>query len=79
MSLQFIADQIAQPKQFPSLSAQWSDFAAQTLDDTLNAAWRRPRIWKITRDAPESGAVPGLFILGLGKLGGRDLNYSSDV
>ncbi|MEM1365612.1 MAG: hypothetical protein AAGH82_07655 [Pseudomonadota bacterium] len=75
----FISGQIETPGDFPALSGQWSDFAADTLDTALAAAWQTPRVKKLTRNAPDDGTVPGLFVLGLGKLGGRDLNYSSDV
>jgi len=55
----------------------WSEFADSTIDRALQIAWteagKRHRL-KLPR-----GRVPGLFILGLGKLGGKDLNFSSDV
>ena len=78
-SLHFIESQIEKPEQFLALSGAWSDFAGDTLDAALADAWHTPRIKKLTKGAPADGPVPGLFILGLGKLGGRDLNYSSDV
>ncbi len=56
-------------------------FAEATIDKALKAAWNSRQLTKI---APEDkrlgdGTVPGLFILGLGKLGGFDLNFSSDI
>ncbi|MEO0635112.1 MAG: hypothetical protein AAFY73_00535 [Pseudomonadota bacterium] len=78
-SCRFIEDQVAAPEEFLHLSGQWSDFAAQTLDTALADALQSASITKISLCEPVCGTVPGLFILGLGKLGGRDLNYSSDV
>ena len=55
-------------------------FAELTLDLALRAAWHQPQVTKLCRGLPEPGQpVPGLTILGLGKLGGRDLNFSSDI
>jgi [glutamine synthetase] adenylyltransferase / [glutamine synthetase]-adenylyl-L-tyrosine phosphorylase len=58
----------------------WSFFADWCLETALKEAWNLPANRKFLKSltTPES-AVPGLFILGLGKLGGCDLNFSSDV
>ena len=54
--------------------------AAAALDLALRATWHSPAIKKLCVDLGEPGdVVPGLFILGLGKLGGEDLNFSSDI
>ena len=67
--------------EFQELGGWWSLFAEKSIDFALRAAWRLPDIKRlctpISDDLNES--VPGLFVLGLGKLGGRDLNFSSDV
>jgi glutamate-ammonia-ligase adenylyltransferase len=78
-SLAFIYDQMAQPDNFPILSQKWSAFAAQSINDALSEAWKTPRIARALSINPDEQEVEGLFILGLGKLGGGDLNYSSDV
>ncbi len=63
-----------------SLGHKQSRFAELSLDIALRAAWQQEAIKKLCRGLPEPGElVPGLFILGLGKLGGQDLNYSSDI
>ena len=62
---------------YDEMGETWSRFADATINRALSLAWiecaKRHRLV-----IPE-GTVPGLFILGLGKLGGRDLNFSSDV
>ena len=62
------------------IGKNWSRFADWCLDIALREAWKLPANSRFIKGSltPE-GAVPGLFILGLGKLGGRDLNFSSDV
>ena len=55
---------------FEALGELQSEFACGAVDLALRAAWTEEKL----SDAPE-----GLFILGLGKLGGHDLNFSSDV
>lgn len=55
----------------------WSGFADATIDRALHIAWQDAA--KRHRLTLPEGRVPGLFLLGLGKLGGRDLNFSSDV
>ncbi|MGB0843196.1 MAG: hypothetical protein ACPGVN_00465 [Alphaproteobacteria bacterium] len=55
----------------------WSKFADHCINTALIEAWRNtPIANKLYK--PEK-TIPGLFVLGLGKLGGFDLNYSSDV
>lgn len=61
------------------LGRDWSRFADWCLDAALREAWRLPANRKFIKDVGEGDAVPGLFVLGLGKLGGEDLNFSSDV
>ena len=59
----------------------WAGFAQGQLDTALKTAWhtnKQAHSYAQKIDVPE-GPIPGLFILGLGKLGGRDLNFSSDV
>jgi len=66
---------------FQKLGEWWSLFAERSIDFALRAAWRLPEIKRLCRPVTDdtSTSVPGLFVLGLGKLGGRDLNFSSDV
>ncbi len=62
------------------IGKNWSRFADWCLDKALIEAWNLPENRKFLKgDLTPEGAVPGLFILGLGKLGGNDLNFSSDV
>jgi len=62
---------------FKTLSVMQSEFAACSIDAALRAAWQIEAKSLKLKNLPS--AVPGLFILGLGKLGGLDLNFSSDV
>ncbi len=54
-----------------------SRFAARSIDAALQSAWHQEAKSLKLKSLPDH--VPGLFILGLGKLGGLDLNFSSDV
>ncbi|NNM11182.1 MAG: hypothetical protein HKO60_04585 [Pseudomonadales bacterium] len=56
-------------------------FAEATISKALAAAWAEPQMSRYVAKAEplQNGAIPGLFILGLGKLGGYDLNFSSDI
>ncbi len=66
---------------FQELGQWWTLFADRSIDFALRAVWRFADIKRlctsISNDLTET--VPGLFVLGLGKLGGNDLNFSSDV
>lgn len=55
----------------------WSRFADATIDRALQIAWQEAA--NRHRLTLPKGRIPGLFLLGLGKLGGLDLNFSSDV
>lgn len=55
---------------FEDLGRLQSAFADRAVDIALNAAWRAEKL---------PGDPVGLFVLGLGKLGGHDLNFSSDI
>jgi len=63
--------------EFDILGDLQSQFAAKTIDVALRAAWQKEA--KTLKLKTFTGGIAGLFILGLGKLGGRDLNFSSDV
>jgi [glutamine synthetase] adenylyltransferase / [glutamine synthetase]-adenylyl-L-tyrosine phosphorylase len=63
-------------------TGQLSDLAAVTLQAGLASLWRHPEWWLRDLDAASVARVEGdlsLAILGLGKLGGHELNYVSDV
>lgn len=62
---------------FDKIGEIWSRFADQTIDRAVALAWAQTA--KRHRLKLPEGDVPGFFILGLGKLGGQDLNFSSDV
>lgn len=55
-------------------------FAETSIEVALKSAWAQPAHQKLLKGELESDSrIPGLFILGLGKLGGCDLNFSSDI
>jgi glutamate-ammonia-ligase adenylyltransferase len=56
-------------------------FAECSINAALRSCWAMPQFAKLLPNdiATIRSDVPGLFILGLGKLGGYDLNFSSDV
>ncbi len=63
-----------------ALGRSWTEFAETQTIAALRAAWRRCRAAKpFVKDAAADAPIPGLFILGLGKIGGSDLNFSSDI
>lgn len=58
----------------------WTAFSEEQTELALREAWHSTRDAKaFVRDLDPSLPVPGLFILGLGKMGGQDLNFSSDI
>lgn len=63
------------------LGRWWSGRADRDLQGALSASWRETKQAArfVSDDLPADAPVPGLFVLGLGKLGGEDLNFSSDV
>ncbi len=64
------------------IGVAWSRFADTSLNQALQASWQETKQAArfVPADQAATGApVPGLFVLGLGKLGGEDLNFSSDV
>jgi len=66
----------------PELGRWQTQFAEVTINFALKLAWLTiaPKHKAITESIIASGgAVSGLFIFGMGKLGGYDLNFSSDV
>ena len=70
-----------QSADFETLGQLQTGFAEATIQKALVAAWSEKAFTKIVPQSKrfENGDVPGLFVLGLGKLGGYDLNFSSDV
>lgn len=59
-----------------------TEFAEVSIDFALRLAWlkvgqKHKALAKLVSDS--NGKMPGLFIFGMGKLGGNDLNFSSDV
>ena len=61
-----------------TITTQISYLAEAILEGALRAAWRRLRAQRGTpRDA--DGRQARFVVLGMGKLGGRELNYSSDI
>ena len=68
------ADPIAQGR-------DWAAFAQSQSAQALKLAWHTCKdSLRFVKDFEASpDPIPGLFILGLGKLGGQDLNFSSDI
>jgi len=66
---------------FAELGRLQTAFAEATINQALIAAWSEKTFEKIVPESKREpdDSVPGLFVLGLGKLGGYDLNFSSDV
>ena len=62
---------------FNELGAKQSQFAEITINLALQAAWISEVNKLNLKKFPKH--PNGLFLLGLGKLGGLDLNFSSDV
>jgi glutamate-ammonia-ligase adenylyltransferase len=67
----------------PEITGELSDLAAacleqayQTCDDLLRADYGAPLLASATAENPEEAEFT---ILGMGKLGGRELNFSSDI
>ncbi|MGB0908248.1 MAG: hypothetical protein ACPGVT_12200 [Maricaulaceae bacterium] len=68
---------LSETLEFSELGRLQCAFADATLDIALRAAWAQEVAAQ--RKNVMGGTPDGLFILGLGKLGGLDLNFSSDV
>ena len=66
--------------EFPVLSAMQSGFADRSIQLALEIVWRSQKIARLFAN-PEGkpASEAGMFILAAGKLGGWDLNFSSDV
>ena len=62
---------------FDEIGQVWSRFADATLNRATQLAWEQAATRHRLKLPP--GIVSGFFLLGLGKLGGQDLNFSSDV
>lgn len=62
---------------YDEMGRVWTAFADATIDRGLTLAWQH--VGKRHKLKRLSETVPGLFVLGLGKLGGYDLNFSSDI
>ncbi|RMG14936.1 MAG: bifunctional [glutamate--ammonia ligase]-adenylyl-L-tyrosine phosphorylase/[glutamate--ammonia-ligase] adenylyltransferase, partial [Deltaproteobacteria bacterium] len=60
--------------------AQLSELAALSFEAALSVLWRRLVAWYGRPPATRRGGTsPGFVVLGMGKLGGHELNPSSDV
>jgi len=65
---------------FAMLGQLQSEFASRSIDAALDIALHSQKISRLfARGETLSAQTVGIFILGLGKLGGRDLNFSSDI
>ena len=64
-------------KSFQNLGHLQSRFADDSIDVALRIAWHQETKALKLKSLPTNPL--GIFILGLGKLGGLDLNFSSDV
>jgi len=68
---------IAHEVEFTKLGRLQTHFADTSIDLALRTAWRSEAIAAKLKNPPDKPT--GLFVFGLGKLGGFDLNFSSDV
>lgn len=74
-TLRWALDNFSDDVRFDALGKYQSRFADATIDAALRLAWAKTaKRFKLKSKEPK-----GLFILGLGKLGGDDLNFSSDI
>ncbi|MEM7359235.1 MAG: hypothetical protein AAF431_09070 [Pseudomonadota bacterium] len=67
---------------FSERGAWQTRFAELTIDIALKCAWQQIGLKQVAVSralAEHPDGIPGLFVFGMGKLGGGDLNFSSDV
>lgn len=65
---------------FIQLGALQSQFADQSIHAAFELVWKsKENARNFLNTAQVNASESGIFILGLGKLGGQDLNFSSDV
>ncbi|MGO8690630.1 MAG: bifunctional [glutamate--ammonia ligase]-adenylyl-L-tyrosine phosphorylase/[glutamate--ammonia-ligase] adenylyltransferase, partial [Thermoguttaceae bacterium] len=69
---------IIREQSLKTVTAQISYLADAILEAALRAAWRKLRQQRGTPRGPD-GRPARFVVLGMGKLGGRELNYSSDI
>jgi len=69
---------IIREQSLETVTSQISFLAEALLEAALQAAWHR-LVRKLGTPAGAAGEPAGFVILGMGKLGGKELNYSSDV
>lgn len=75
----FVAD-VTECLTTAQLGAFQTRFAEASIQLALRAAWYQPEHRSLLpKDVDPDQDIPGLFVLGLGKLGGEDLNFSSDI
>ncbi|MEM8815606.1 MAG: bifunctional [glutamate--ammonia ligase]-adenylyl-L-tyrosine phosphorylase/[glutamate--ammonia-ligase] adenylyltransferase [Pseudomonadota bacterium] len=73
-----IAREALQPERFEATLRDWSAFASQVL--AAAAAYSRRRIVRRFGElVSKDGTPPAFAVLGMGKLGGDELNFSSDI
>jgi glutamate-ammonia-ligase adenylyltransferase len=66
--------------EFTALGRLQSQFAERSIQFALELSWRSKQISRYFINSDDSPAsTSGIFVLALGKLGGCDLNFSSDV
>ncbi|CAM3653204.1 hypothetical protein [Litorimonas haliclonae] len=74
-ALRWAIDNFSGNIDFDALGKFQSRFADATIEAALRLAWKdTAKRFKLKSEYPK-----GLFVLGLGKLGGDDLNFSSDI
>ncbi|MDE3067757.1 MAG: hypothetical protein KGJ60_09420 [Verrucomicrobiota bacterium] len=80
--LRIAARDLARLGDVVEITRELSDVADVCLDAVLQICWRQltDRLGRPFQQATDGGWQPAAFcVLGLGKLGGQELNYSSDV
>ena len=73
-----IAREVLEPQRFEQTLADWSHFASGALQAAVNYSERKVRD-RFGDISAADGSSPVFAVLGMGKLGGGELNFSSDI
>jgi len=73
-----IAREVLEPERFEQTLADWSHFASRALSAAVRYSERKVRD-RFGDIVAADGSSPAFAVLGMGKLGGGELNFSSDI
>jgi len=73
-----IAREVLEPERFERTLADWSHFASEALRAAVSYSERKVRD-RFGDLVAADGSAPVFAVLGMGKLGGGELNFSSDI